>query len=121
MDDNGRGNHHLPPAQYIATNEGLARLAERLHKESLLAIDTESNSLHVYHNRVCLVQISTRKRDYIVDPLAITEIAPLGELLAAPQIEKVFHAAEYDLICLRRAFGFEVQNLFDTMYAARLC
>jgi ribonuclease D len=121
MKHNGQSNHRLPPAQYITTNDGLARLADRLHHESLLAIDTESNSLHVYFNRVCLVQISTRKRDFIIDPLAITEISPLGDLLADPRIEKVFHAAEYDLICLRRSFGFEVQNLFDTMYAARLC
>ena len=37
-----------------------------------------------------------------------------------PAIEKVFHAAEYDLICLKRDFGFEFNNLFDTMLAARI-
>lgn len=110
----------LPPAHYIDTEDGLLRLAEQLAEESLLAIDTESNSLYAYRERVCLIQISTRAKDYIVDPLAIPDIQPIGDLLANPHIEKVFHAAEYDLVCLKRDYGFEMVNLFDTMVAARV-
>ncbi len=113
-------NSSLPPAQYIDTKDRLLRLAEQLAEESLIAIDTESNSLYAYRERVCLIQISTRANDYIVDPLAIKNIQPIGDLLANPNIEKVFHAAEYDLVCLKRDYGFEMVNLFDTMVAARI-
>lgn len=93
----------------------------KLAQEPLLAIDTESNSLYAYRTRVCLIQVSTRHKDYILDPLRIADLSPLGDLLADPKIEKVFHAAEYDLIGLKRDYGFELHNLFDTMVAARIC
>jgi len=110
----------LPPAQYIDTDDGLRELVDVLSRESLLGIDTESNSLYAYREQICLFQISTREHDYIVDPFAIADMTPLGALLADPTIEKVFHAAEYDIMCLKRDYGFEVRHLFDTMIAARV-
>lgn len=112
---------NLPPAQYIDTTDALDQLVKTLASESLLAIDTESNSLHAYQERVCLIQISSRTQDYIIDPLAIDDVQPLNRLLRDPNIEKVFHAAEYDIMCLKRDYGFEINNLFDTMIAARIC
>ncbi len=113
-------NRSLSPAVYIDHDDDFRRLVDQLSQESLIAFDTESNSLYAYRERVCLVQISTRTADYIVDPLRIADMSPLGSLLANPAIEKVFHAAEYDLICLKRDYGFRVVNLFDTMVAARI-
>ncbi len=114
-------NPLLPQATYINNADSFYNLIYRLADEPLLGIDTESNSLHAYRERVCLIQLSTRTADYIIDPLAISDIHSLGELLRDPHIEKVFHAAEYDLICLKRDYGFTVANLFDTMHAARVC
>lgn len=111
----------LNPAQYIRRFDDLERLVAALRQEPLVAIDTESNSLYAYRERVCLIQISTRENDYIIDPLIIADMKPLEPLLADPAVEKVFHAAEYDLICLQRDYGFHVENLFDTMIAARIC
>jgi ribonuclease D len=111
----------LPPAQYIDHDQPFRKLIHTLAQEPLLAIDTESNSLYAYRERVCLIQISTRTTDYIVDPLRIADLSAFGPLLADRTIKKVFHAAEYDLICLKRDYGFEVHNLFDTMIAARIC
>jgi ribonuclease D len=110
----------FPRAAYIEHDRDLHKLVKRLSTESLLAIDTESNSLHAYRERVCLIQLSTRTADFILDPLRIADLTPFGALLANPAIEKVFHAAEYDLICLKRDYGFSVVNLFDTMVAARI-
>ncbi|MBN2549885.1 MAG: ribonuclease D [Anaerolineales bacterium] len=98
----------------------LRRLVDALHQETILAVDTESNSLFAYREQVCLIQFSTLQADYLVDPLALKDLSPLAALFASPKIEKVFHAAEYDLICLHRDFGFEFTNLFDTMVAARI-
>jgi len=44
----------------------------------------------------------------------------LGVRFADPKIEKIFHAAEYDVLCLKRDFGFQFANLFDTMVAGRI-
>jgi ribonuclease D len=104
----------------ITRTEALHRLANVLLHESVLAVDTESNSLHAYQEQVCLIQFSTRRHDFLVDPLSLDDLSPLGEVFAHPRIEKVFHAAEYDLICLKRDFSFEFINLFDTMLAARI-
>ena len=87
---------------------------------SRIAVDTESNSLHAYRERVCLMQISTTKSDYLIDPLAIADLSALGPIFNNPRVEKIFHAAEYDLICLRRDFGFQFACIFDTMQAARV-
>jgi len=111
----------FPPALYIEHDKNLKQLVKKLRNESLLAIDTESNSLYAYQERVCLIQLSTRTHDYIIDPLRIADMSPLGDLLADPKIEKVFHAAEYDLMCLKRDYDFTLVNLFDTMVAARIC
>lgn len=109
----------LPPPQWLADPTHLNALIDTLTHEAAIAIDTESNSLHAYREQVCLIQISIPTRDYLLDPLALPDLTPLGPLLANPQQQKIFHAAEYDVICLKRDYGFEFTNLFDTMVAAR--
>jgi ribonuclease D len=108
------------PACLITTDDELRALVDTLAAEPIIAVDTESNSLHAYQGRVCLIQISTRSQDYIVDPVSIKQIEPLGHIFASTHIEKVFHACEYDVLCLKRDFGFEINYLFDTLYAARV-
>ncbi|NPV85420.1 MAG: hypothetical protein HPY45_05370 [Anaerolineae bacterium] len=105
---------------WISTPDDLHRVVPHLARCQLLGVDTESNGLHAYREQVCLIQISTEDDDYLIDPLALNDLSPLGGLFADPRIEKVFHAAEYDLICLKRDFGFLFVNLFDTMLAGRI-
>ena len=112
-------NDQLDEPRWISTTTAFNAMLAEIYKASILAVDTESNSLFAYTERVCLLQLSTRKTDYLVDPLTV-DINPLGELFAAPQIEKVFHAAEYDIICLRRDYHFTFNHIFDTMVATRL-
>lgn len=110
----------LAPPVLISDQGHLDRFAEQIARQPRLAVDTESNSLHAYRERVCLIQFSTPEEDTIIDPLALDDLNPLAPIFADPAIEKVFHAAEYDLICLRRDFGFSFANLFDTMHASRV-
>ncbi len=105
---------------WVATSKQLERMIGEVSKEPVLAIDTESNSLFAYRERVCLVQISTPTKDYLVDPLAIADLSPLAPAFSNPSQQKIFHAAEYDVICLKRDYGFSFSNLFDTMIAARI-
>lgn len=108
------------PVKLITSQAELPALASTLQQVKTLAVDTESNSLYAYREQVCLIQFSTSEDDYLVDPLTFQDLSAIGPIFKNPNIEKVFHAAEYDLICLRRDFGFEVNNLFDTMIAARI-
>ena len=110
----------LPPPIWVNTTEKLEQLIQDLASQPRIAVDTESNSLHAFREKVCLIQFTSPKADYLVDPLALSDLTMLAPIFADPKIEKVFHAAEYDLICLRRDFGFSFANLFDTMHAARV-
>jgi ribonuclease D len=109
----------LAPPILVADEGGLDQLAGALAAHPVVAVDTESNSLHAYRERVCLIQFSTPVADYIVDPIRLRDISALGPFFANPDQQKVFHAAEYDVVCMRRDYGFEFRNLFDTMSAAR--
>ena len=110
----------LPPPIWVDNTNLFNQMSGDLSLQTRIAVDTESNSLHAFREQVCLIQFSTPKKDYLVDPLALNDLGLLAPIFSNPHIEKVFHAAEYDLICLRRDFGFEVTNLFDTMHAARV-
>lgn len=90
-----------------------------LRTQKAIGVDTESNSLFVYHEQVCLIQISTPLKDYLVDSLTIKDILKLGEIFQNNKIVKVFHAADYDLACLKRDYNFEFVNIFDTLVATR--
>jgi ribonuclease D len=105
---------------WVDTSLGLQNAMEKILHQPIIAVDTESDSLFVYQEKVCLIQISTPQIDFLIDPLAIRDLSPLGPVFADRKIEKIFHASEYDLICLKRDYHFEFHNIFDTMIAARI-
>ena len=113
-------NQILPPPVWVDKPIAFNQMLGELTAQPRLAVDTESNSLHAYREQVCLMQFSTPEKDYVVDPLALPDQSLLAPIFKSPEIEKIFHAAEYDLICMRRDFGFEFSALFDTMHAARV-
>ncbi|MCW5876207.1 MAG: HRDC domain-containing protein [Anaerolineales bacterium] len=112
----------MPQSHFIIANtpQQLEQLSSQLSQESIIGVDSEANSLHAYRERLCLLQFSTPKLDAVVDPLALPKLGSLEPLFSDATIEKVFHAAEYDLIVLHRDLGFKLSNLFDTMVAARI-
>jgi ribonuclease D len=109
----------LSPPKLIQEESTFQGLVDTLSSQPRLAVDTESNSLHAYRERVCLIQFSIPGSDFLIDPLSIPDISRLDTLFASPKIEKVFHGAEYDVMCLKRDFGFNFTNLFDTRVAIR--
>jgi ribonuclease D len=113
-------NQPLLPPVWVDKPDTFHQMLGDLTAQPRLAVDTESNSLHAYREQVCLIQFTTPSKDYVVDPLALHDMSALGPIFSNPDIEKIFHAAEYDLICLRRDFDFQFSNLFDTMHAARV-
>ena len=83
-----------------------------------VAVDIESNGFFRYNERVCLVQLASTESAFLIDPLALDDVGPLGDLLGDRSVEKVFHAADYDLRSFDRDWGFRVRNIFDTSIAA---
>jgi ribonuclease D len=108
------------PPIWVDTPDALAALIQCLDREPVIAVDTESDSLHAYFEKVCLIQFSVPGTDYLLDPLALPDLSALAPIFANPGVEKVFHAAEYDVMVLKRDHGFEFADLFDTMVASRL-
>ncbi|NOT30432.1 MAG: ribonuclease D [Planctomycetes bacterium] len=110
--------HELPPPELVEDAAGLERMIAALASEREIAVDTEADSFYHYQERVCLVQVTSGGRDWLIDPLRGLDIRPLGAMLADPERIKVFHDGEYDILILKRQFGFRFANLFDTRIAA---
>jgi ribonuclease D len=110
----------LSTPKLIRSSEELEGLVRLLEASERIAVDTESNSLFAYQERVCLIQFSVPGQDILLDPLALDDLSPLSTVFADPRTEKILHAAEYDVMCLKRDFGFQFDDLFDTYHAARI-
>ena len=107
------------PVELLTSASELNALRPILSREQAVAIDTESDSMHRYPEKVCLIQIGTRRKIYLIDTLAIRDIRPIGELLADLRVIKVMQGADYDIRCLDRQWGFRIRNIFDTAIAAQ--
>ena len=107
------------PTYLIDRPQALTDALEDISKAKEIALDTESNSLYVYQERICVIQISTGKTIYIFDPVSINELSPLNTITANPKIVKYIHGADYDVGGLKRDFRLEFANIFDTMIVAQ--
>ncbi|NOT06636.1 MAG: ribonuclease D [Gemmatimonadales bacterium] len=107
------------PPPLIAHPAEFTQLLDSLRGESPVAVDTEAASFHRYHDRVYLLQLSTRRETHLVDPVAVPGLPGFGDFLADERIELIFHDADYDLRLLQHEFGFRATRLFDTRVAAQ--
>jgi ribonuclease D len=108
------------PPRLVANQDDLTALLDQLRCEKILAVDTEAASFHRHKDQIYLIQVSTRDRTAVIDPLAVQDLSGLGALLADPGIEVVFHDADYDLRLFDLQHGFRATRLFDTRVAAEL-
>jgi ribonuclease D len=84
-------------------------------------LDTESDSMHSYFEKVCLLQaVLPGDRIHLVDPLKARDMSALKPALEDPRIRKVLHGADYDIVCLKRDFGISMRGTFCTMTAGLL-
>jgi ribonuclease D len=110
----------MTPTGWIRTREDVGRLAAALAGSRAVALDSESDSLYHHLEKVCLVQVATERGEgFLIDTLAVRDLAALGPLIADPGITKVFHGADYDVTTMKRDFGFRFAGVFDTMIASR--
>ncbi|MDB4913466.1 MAG: putative ribonuclease [Gemmatimonadetes bacterium] len=106
--------------EYLDTVPAVEQLTTEIANVSELALDTEGASFHRFVDRVYLLQLSTRTRHAVIDPLPIGKPAGLGALLESPDVEVVFHDADYDVRLLQQDYGWQIRNIFDTRIAAQL-
>ncbi|MFC2044031.1 ribonuclease D [Chloroflexota bacterium] len=97
----------------------LSAFGRELAGSHIIALDTESNSFHHYPEQLCLIQIASRHKIYIIDTISLNDLAPLRDILADVSIKKVIHSADYDVRSLDRHSGLRIRNVFDTSIAAR--
>ncbi len=102
----------------ITSSAALSAILPQLAPIARVAVDTEADSLHCYFEKLCLLQLSFDGKDYLVDPLAGFDLAPLAELLGEKEL--VLQGADFDLRLLKRNLGFTATRVFDTVVAARL-
>lgn len=143
MTDQQSNPADLSPPILVDDPLGLKTMLLHLRKQSVIAVDTESDSLFSYYAKVCLIQISAYARpedanhvapqngsvrgesspeivDYLFDPLAFEHIDELNELFADPDLEIIMHAAYNDILTLQREYETEFRNIFDTQLTARI-
>nr|XP_058913857.1 exosome component 10 isoform X1 [Kogia breviceps] len=109
------------PCHFVSSLDELVELNEKLLKCQEFAVDLEHHSYRSFLGLTCLMQISTRTEDFIVDTLELrSDMYILNESLTDPAIVKVFHGADSDIEWLQKDFGLYVVNMFDTHQAARL-
>lgn len=108
----------LPDPVLVADTASLEALMGELAGLPEVGVDTEADSFYSYREKVCLLQLSVRGIDYLVDPLAGLDLAPLAEVFADPGVTKIFHDGEFDVTILGREYGMRFRNLFDTRIAA---
>src|SRR6476659_9125312 len=107
-------------ALYLDQPAAIDRFLDEISHVQELALDTEGASFHRFLERIYLLQISTRDRSAIIDPLPIGSPEKLGKLLLDRNVETVFHDADYDLRLLHQDYGWHVTNIFDTRIASQL-
>ena len=115
----------LPPpaeeaAELIETLDALTAWTEDLHTLASVAVDTEANSMYVYRERTCILQITAGGRSAIVDVLAVGDLSPLRAALDRKDVEVILHGGDYDVTVLTRDHDFSFEHVFDTMIAATL-
>jgi ribonuclease D len=100
---------------------GLERIAEVAAEHGRLALDTEFVSERRYQALLCLVQVAAgdpaAPEIQVIDALGDPDASPLAGLLADPGVEVVVHAGRQDVALVKRGWGTEVRNVFDTQVA----
>jgi ribonuclease D len=103
----------------IETPDELAGIIELLEKQDAVGVDLEADSMFHYKEKVCLVQMATRRHNFVIDPLKINDLSLLRPIFGNPKIQKIFHGADYDVRSLYRDFQIVIRNMFDTQLASR--
>jgi ribonuclease D len=105
---------------WIDTSAKMDEAKEDIGSSSIICVDTEYDSFRYFREVLCLVQIAADKKTYLLDPLNGLDFSFLGKIYADSAILKIMHAGDNDIRILKRDYGFEFKNIFDTHLAAAI-
>jgi ribonuclease D len=105
--------------QWVDTRQGLQQVADYFKTKKAIGVDMEMDSMFHFREKICLIQMATEQRTFIIDPLSIPSMSLVKPLFENDRIKKVFHGADYDVRSIFRDFRIEIHNLFDTELASR--
>ncbi|MBE0557989.1 MAG: ribonuclease D, partial [Proteobacteria bacterium] len=104
----------------IETPVQLVKAEKSIGAAGVIALDTEYDSFRYFRDKLCLIQVQTGERTWLIDPLAGLDLAFLGRMLNDPSVLKILHAGDNDIRILKRDYAFAFRNIFDTHRAASL-
>ncbi len=110
-----------PTPEVVDRDERLAELAARWLREPAVGLDTEFVRERTFYPRLGLIQVGDSFGCYLVDMVAVRDRSGLAEVVASPNVTKVFHSPSEDLEVFRHAFGFAPERMFDCQAASTLC
>jgi len=103
----------------ITNQEDLQALIHKARTVDAVALDTEFFWERTYYPKLGLIQLALSNDEcFLIDPCALSDLSPLGELLGDPTVVKIFHDAPQDLSILYQATGVLPKTIFDTRLAA---
>lgn len=105
---------------HVQSTRDAGGLVEDLARAKRIALDCEAAGFHRYSDRLCLVQLSTERATYLIDPLAFDPSPVLRGPLEDPNVTVVMHGADFDLRLISRDLRIRLHGLFDTQIAAQL-
>jgi len=105
--------------RFIEKESDLKEIAGSLETEKMIAADVEADSMFNFREKICLVQIASRKHNFVIDTVKIRNMSSLKPVFSNQKIQKVFHGADFDVRSLFRDFGITINGLFDTELASR--
>src|SRR5690242_15343580 len=106
------------PQQLVDNQEELAACCAHLSASSAFGFDTEFIGEDTYHPHLCLVQVATAERLYVIDPLAVESLECFWELVADPARVVVVHAGREEIRMCKLGCGRPPGNLFELQIAA---
>lgn len=104
----------------VDTPSQLKKAEKPIRTAAIIALDTEYDSFRCFRDKLCLIQVQTGEKTWLIDPLARLDLSFLGEVLNNPAVLKIFHAGDNDIRILKRDYAFTFRNIFDTHRAASL-
>ncbi len=104
----------------VETPSDLAEAERSIRTAGIIALDTEYDSFRYFRDMLCLIQVQTGEKTWLIDPLVGLDISFLGDVLNDPDVLKILHAGDNDIRILKRDYAFAFRNIFDTHRAASL-
>jgi ribonuclease D len=104
----------------ITKSADLTAVCRHLGEAAVFGFDTEFVGEHTFHPELCLIQIGSPEHLFIIDPLALEELAPFWNVLHDPKHLTIVHAGREEIRLCHLASGTRPGRVFDVQIAAGL-